>query len=128
MGTIIVLLGKSRVRMMLWVPQGQTMDKCLVQDAGFIPLSLAPELGMFNPFTSAREALIPGQAHTEFQGVSAAVTFVGIINMTISPLTSCPHTVLTGLPLSVITSGFPNGRFFSQLQLHYVQRPHLPLL
>ena len=78
--------------MMLWVPQGHTMDKCLIQDAGFIPLSLAPELGMFNPFTSAREALIPGQARTEFQGVSAAVTFVGIINMTISPLTTCRHS------------------------------------
>lgn len=88
-GTFVLLLAKSRVKMMKWVPQDHTMEKCLSQD-GFIPLSLAPKLEMFNLFTLVHETFSLRQTHREFQGVPAAFSFVGIINTAIYPCTICP--------------------------------------
>lgn len=45
LGAITVLLGKSRITKMKWVPQGHTADKYQIQEAGFKPGSLAAELG-----------------------------------------------------------------------------------
>lgn len=74
---------------MKWVPQSHTVEKYLSQD-GFIPLSLAPKLEMFNLFTSVHEALSLRQTHRDFQEVPAAFSFVGIINTARYPYTICP--------------------------------------
>ena len=110
-----LLLAKSRVEMMKWVPQSHTVEKYLSQD-GFIPLSLAPKLEMFYLFTSVHEALSLRQRHRDFQGVPAAFSFVGIINTATYPCTICPCSSHCNT-LSVTASSFPHWRLFSQLQL-----------
>lgn len=88
---IIVFLGKCRVRKMKLVPQGHIRDKRWIPETGFKAEWLAPDLGMFNPYSTAREAINPGEVNSKGQEGTAAAVPVGITIVTIFPLALCPH-------------------------------------